>query len=72
MTHMQGIGFMYGDLEAPVEQTITVRLTGFDGREKIMVGYRDVLWREFFTGNGGRACQAERAGFALWQPLERN
>jgi hypothetical protein len=69
---MQGIGFMYGDLDAEPEETIVVRLTGFGGRQKIMAGLRSVLWREFFTGNGGRACQAERAGFALWQPIERN
>ncbi len=68
MTHMQPFGFMWGNFEPEAEPVLTVRLSGFDSRQVQMTGRRDVLWREFFTGDGGQACQAARAGFALWSP----
>lgn len=48
--------FMYGDEAALVEEpapVLTVLLIGWDGRQKLLTGTYDALWREFMTGDGG-------------------
>lgn len=54
--------------EAPV---IRVKLTGFDGRTRVMTGRRDVLWREFMQGDGGpgNSLVTKPCGWARWSPV---
>ena len=67
---MQSFGFMFGNFAPEIEDIVTVEMKGFDGRRVISTGYRDVIWREFFRGDGGPACAAKsHAGFETWRPL---
>lgn len=54
-----------------VVPVIRVKLTGFDGRTRVLTGRRDVLWREFMQGDGGPGNElcTKPCGWALWTPL---
>lgn len=62
---------MHGIVEDTPSPVVRVRLTGFDGRESILTGRRDVLWTEFMGGHGGpgNSETTKPCGWALWTPL---